>query len=284
MHFINISLHINYNVYFPFISYSNHIRTQPLILLMSCITDNKQEVPHVFICSYEGCGRRFLAQFSLNRHNIIHSDKKRFSCKYCGKKFSLGQYLREHEYRHTKELPYECGVAGCTKRFRQAGKLSLHRKTHPEYVPKKYNYALNKEKRTKTKSLINSNKGLLQNFNKDQMESINPSNQIDLPEPIPTRITHPEEIDKGEVRVALPLIPGLYDTQERTIHSPSMRVHRQYNKVPNQQINEEILSKSFDSLMTLINKITGIQAQKEKLVKTHFSTLDLFSLVRNFKH
>jgi len=84
--------------------------------------------------------------------------------------------------------------------------------------------------------------------------------------------------------VPLPLIAGLYDTQERTIHSHSMRVHRQCNKVPNQQINEEILSKSFDPLMVLINKITAIQAQKENLVETHFSTLDLFSLVKNFKH
>lgn len=83
---------------------------------------------------------------------VLHTDAKKYTCKICQRTFSLPQYLREHEYTHSKELPYVCGIAGCTMRFRQAGKLSLHRRTHPEYKPKKYDYSLNKEKRTRAKA------------------------------------------------------------------------------------------------------------------------------------
>jgi len=117
--------------------------------------------PQAFACSWEGCGRIFRAQFSLNRHMVLHLETKKYVCKLCQKGFSLPQYLREHEYTHTKELPYLCGVAGCTMRFRQAGKLSLHRRTHLEYQCKKYDYSLNAEKRTTTKVRVNQRKRAL---------------------------------------------------------------------------------------------------------------------------
>ncbi len=112
---------------------------------------SQQKQTQTFACPWEGCGRLFRAQFSLNRHMLLHTETKKYACRFCDRKFSLPQYLREHEYTHTKELPYECGVAGCKLRFRQAGKLSLHRRTHPEYLPMKYDYSLNREKRTKVK-------------------------------------------------------------------------------------------------------------------------------------
>lgn len=107
-----------------------------------------------FPCPWPGCGRLFRAQFSLNRHMVLHTDAKKYTCKVCQRTFSLPQYLREHEYTHSKEMPYVCGVAGCIMRFRQAGKLSLHRRTHPEYKPKKYDYSLNKDKRTRTRPKV----------------------------------------------------------------------------------------------------------------------------------
>lgn len=48
------------------------------------------------------------------------------------------RYLKEHIYVHTKDKPYVCGIGDCEKRFRQAGKLSLHRRTHKEYSLKWY--------------------------------------------------------------------------------------------------------------------------------------------------
>lgn len=96
-----------------------------------------------FACPQEGCGRCFREKFLLNRHMVIHSEKKKYICQYCQKTFSLPQYWREHVYTHTKELPYVCGISGCTLRFRQAGKLCLHRRSHPEYTLKKYSYSSN---------------------------------------------------------------------------------------------------------------------------------------------
>ena len=89
-------------------------------------------------CSYPDCGRVFKTRFALRRHCLIHTQEKKHECPYCGKRFALLQNLREHTYTHTQECPYVCGVAGCLKRFRQNGKLSLHRRTHPEYHLKTY--------------------------------------------------------------------------------------------------------------------------------------------------
>lgn len=108
----------------------------------------------LFICSYPNCGKKFKTKFSMCRHNLVHSQEKNFSCKYCGKKFALYQYLKEHTNTHTSEKPYVCGVSGCKERFSQTGKLSLHRRTHPEYKLKKYhpNSEYNKQKNSESHS------------------------------------------------------------------------------------------------------------------------------------
>ncbi len=92
----------------------------------------------LFVCSFPSCGKRFKTKFSMCRHNLVHSQEKNYTCEFCGKKFALLQYLKEHTNTHTSEKPYVCGVAGCQERFSQTGKLSLHRRTHPEYRLKKY--------------------------------------------------------------------------------------------------------------------------------------------------
>lgn len=91
-----------------------------------------------YICDYSGCEKVFPTRFSLKRHTLIHSKIKKHECKFCQKKFALIQYLQEHEYTHTGERPYVCGVGSCTKSFRQRAKLSLHKRTHPEFTIKKY--------------------------------------------------------------------------------------------------------------------------------------------------
>ena len=105
-------------------------------------------------CPWEGCGRLFKARFLLNRHMLIHNNIKKFQCEFCNKKFSLSQHWKEHRSIHTGEFPYVCGIAGCTQRFRQGGKLSLHRRFHPEYNLRKYNYSLNPTKKSAIQSKI----------------------------------------------------------------------------------------------------------------------------------
>lgn len=115
-------------------------------------SDDSQD--KLFICPFPRCGKRFKTKFSMCRHNLVHSQEKNYSCKYCGKKFALYQYLKEHTNTHTSEKPYVCGVSGCQERFSQTGKLSLHRRTHPEYKLKKYhaNSEYNKAKQRSSES------------------------------------------------------------------------------------------------------------------------------------
>ena len=98
----------------------------------------RENLDTFFVCTYPNCGKRFNNKFSMNRHTLIHTQKKEYTCEHCSKKFALPQYLKEHTYTHTKDCPYVCGVGGCQKKFKQSGKLSLHRRTHPEYAAKEY--------------------------------------------------------------------------------------------------------------------------------------------------
>ncbi len=83
-----------------------------------------------YACRYEGCKRKYKSKFSLKRHYLSHMGVRNHKCPYCNKGFSLAQYLREHIHIHTGEKPFVCPFPGCGKQFRQAGKLSIHRKEH----------------------------------------------------------------------------------------------------------------------------------------------------------
>ncbi len=96
--------------------------------------DNKP----IFICDFKNCERIFTTKYSLIRHNQTHLKKKSFKCKQCSKTFNIKQNLIEHEFVHTGEQPYVWNIGGCTQRFRQRGKLSLHRQSHSNYKKKNY--------------------------------------------------------------------------------------------------------------------------------------------------
>lgn len=100
----------------------------------------KQTPSKVFVCAQANCNKAFTTKFSLQRHQSIHTGYKPFECQYCGKKFSLSQSMREHIYSHTKERPYICGINDCKHSFRHLSELSMHRRMHPEYKPRKYHY------------------------------------------------------------------------------------------------------------------------------------------------
>ena len=84
----------------------------------------------MYYCNYDGCGKSFTNKHSLKRHEVTHNPDKKFKCDLCSKSFSLPQYLKEHKVVHTGERPFVWKFPGCGKSFRQAGKLSIHRKEH----------------------------------------------------------------------------------------------------------------------------------------------------------
>jgi hypothetical protein len=193
----------------------------------------------VYQCTREDCGKLFKTKFSLKRHMLIHSQQKEHECPHCGKKFSLPQYMREHMFTHTKEKPYVCGVAGCPERFRQAGKLSLHRRTHPEYNLKKYNYTLNpknheekldeqKEEDKKEEGLIldsipskekEQHCGLaLGNSNmKDEKEMLLKAGQMLEPSSKEDKMEGREYLRQYSGRTAVSDCPGIRDTDFRNV-------------------------------------------------------------------
>lgn len=81
-------------------------------------------------CDYGNCTKKYRTRFSLKRHYLSHLGIKQHQCPHCDKRFRLVQYLNEHIYTHTGERPFVCTFPGCNKRFRQAGKLSIHKKQH----------------------------------------------------------------------------------------------------------------------------------------------------------
>ena len=100
-------------------------------------------------CKYEECDKKFTTRFSLRRHISTHAPAKTFTCMICYKQFALGQYLKEHTYIHTGQKPFKCPYEGCTKAFRQAGKLSLHKKFHQNKI-----FIVKKVRRTPTGPVI----------------------------------------------------------------------------------------------------------------------------------
>jgi hypothetical protein len=56
-----------------------------------------------------------------------------FNCEECMKSFSSPGKLRQHEYSHTGETPFECSVPGCEKKFTSKFKLKRHILIHSQY-------------------------------------------------------------------------------------------------------------------------------------------------------
>eukprot|EP00357_Protocruzia_adherens_P007397 CAMPEP_0114995702 /NCGR_PEP_ID=MMETSP0216-20121206/13884_1 /TAXON_ID=223996 /ORGANISM="Protocruzia adherens, Strain Boccale" /LENGTH=278 /DNA_ID=CAMNT_0002359789 /DNA_START=141 /DNA_END=981 /DNA_ORIENTATION=- len=95
---------------------------------MSHMNIKRYDCPH--------CDKRFLLKQYLKEHIYIHTGD--YDCPHCDKRFLLKQYLKEHIYIHTGERPYLCPFLGCSKSFRQRGKLSIHKKkAHKPEDPRK---------------------------------------------------------------------------------------------------------------------------------------------------
>ncbi len=82
--------------------------------------------PKSFKCDILKCDKCFKTKYSLKRHMKIHKIKKEWECKLCQKQFALQQYLIEHEFIHSGQKPFLCGIDGCTETFRQRGKRCVH--------------------------------------------------------------------------------------------------------------------------------------------------------------
>uniref|UniRef100_A0A7N6BPK7 C2H2-type domain-containing protein n=1 Tax=Anabas testudineus TaxID=64144 RepID=A0A7N6BPK7_ANATE len=103
------------------------------------------------------CGKQFMKETSLKRHELIHTGERPHQCTVCGKTFLTANELRLHNRYHTGERPYKCEV--CGKAFIQSGYLKSHMRIHTGEKPFKcdvcdkgfrLSYHMKKHRRTHT--------------------------------------------------------------------------------------------------------------------------------------
>lgn len=107
------------------------LRRPPVMMVSnkSAATANTPQIIHTgpFRCSF--CRKEFNEHFGLRQHiRAMHYSEKRFKCKECNKKFSLGISLAIHRRVHTSIRPFTCIV--CYKTFTRSTALNGHLSSH----------------------------------------------------------------------------------------------------------------------------------------------------------
>ncbi|XP_028825475.1 zinc finger and BTB domain-containing protein 14 isoform X2 [Denticeps clupeoides] len=79
------------------------------------------------------CGKTFIDENRLRKHEKLHSADRPFICEICTKAFTTQAHLKEHLKIHTGFRPYRCEV--CGKSFMRAPDLKKHERVHSNERP-----------------------------------------------------------------------------------------------------------------------------------------------------
>lgn len=83
------------------------------------------------------CSRSFRDSYDLERHWLVHSNKKHFQCNECDKKFTQKNNLVRHQNMHAKIKPFQCDK--CDHKCTQKNDLIRHKRSHTNDTPFKCN-------------------------------------------------------------------------------------------------------------------------------------------------
>ena len=50
-----------------------------------------------YVCTVQGCGKRFTEYSSLYKHHVVHTHSKPYTCSYCGKTYRQTSTLAMHK-------------------------------------------------------------------------------------------------------------------------------------------------------------------------------------------
>ncbi|KAG2457966.1 zinc finger and BTB domain-containing protein 14 [Polypterus senegalus] len=79
------------------------------------------------------CGKTFIDESRLRKHEKLHSADRPFICEMCNKAFTTHAHLKEHLKIHAGYKPYRCDV--CGKSFIRAPDLKKHERVHSNERP-----------------------------------------------------------------------------------------------------------------------------------------------------
>ena len=81
------------------------------------------------VCDIDDCHKEFRTEKSLKSHRYMyHEIRERFVCQHpgCAFKATCPKMLSDHQLRHTVDLPFECTVEGCSRRYMTRTTLNFH--------------------------------------------------------------------------------------------------------------------------------------------------------------
>ncbi|HEX2549303.1 MAG TPA: C2H2-type zinc finger protein, partial [Gammaproteobacteria bacterium] len=93
-----------------------------------------------YTCTFPGCNKSFLKNFTLKRHSKLHTEEPNKICDCCGKYFRQNSDLKRHmNTKHSLEIfpgaeskKFSCVFTGCNKKFKYPQSLARHNKFHAE--------------------------------------------------------------------------------------------------------------------------------------------------------
>lgn len=101
-----------------------------------------KEEERPYRCNQPNCTARFKDRYSVRSHVRIHSDQKRYKCRFCSQGFHQRGNLKAHERCHTGEKPFVC--PHCGKAFAENGNLKSHIRFHTGERPYSCDYCSKK--------------------------------------------------------------------------------------------------------------------------------------------